>query len=76
MQALILPFVSVLLPMISELHAAGRSEEVRRRLLLSTRVAMQITVVTAGGIALFAEELVRQWLGPRPPTSRRRSWPC
>ena len=66
-QALILPFVSVLLPMISELHAAGRSEEVRRRLLLSTRVAMQITVVTAGGIALFAEELVRQWLGPEAP---------
>jgi O-antigen/teichoic acid export membrane protein len=66
-QALILPFVSVLLPMVSELHARGDREGIRRRLLVATRIAVQITVVTAGALALFADDLVRAWLGPAAP---------
>lgn len=66
-QSLILPFVYVLLPMVAELDAQGRAEDVRQRLLVSTRVALQVTVVTAGAIALFSEDIVREWLGPTAP---------
>jgi O-antigen/teichoic acid export membrane protein len=66
-QALILPFVYVLLPMIAELDAQGRAEEVRGRLLLATRTALQITLVAAGAIAIFAGDIVSVWLGPEAP---------
>ena len=66
-QSLVLPFVAVLVPMVAESHAAGDREAVRRQLLLATRVAVQLTVLTAGGLALFATDVVDAWLGPGAP---------
>jgi O-antigen/teichoic acid export membrane protein len=66
-QSLVLPFVGVLLPTISELDAAGRRDQVERQLVLSTRVVLHITLLTAGGLALFAGEIVELWLGPAAP---------
>jgi O-antigen/teichoic acid export membrane protein len=66
-QSLILPFVSLLVPMVAESDAAGRREAVRRQLLLATRVALQVTLLTAGGLALFATDVVRAWLGAKAP---------
>lgn len=62
-QALTLPLTSFLMPMISELAARGDRHEVVRRVSLATRVSFQVTVPVAAGIALFAEELTRIWLG-------------
>jgi O-antigen/teichoic acid export membrane protein len=53
-QSLILPFVGVLVPMVAESDAAGDREAVRRQLLVATRVALQVTLLTAGGLALEA----------------------
>lgn len=66
-QSLVLPFVGVLLPTISELDAGGRRDEVQRQLVLSTRVVLHITLLTAGGLALFAGDIVELWLGPAAP---------
>jgi O-antigen/teichoic acid export membrane protein len=66
-QSLILPFVAVLVPMVAESHAAGDREAVRRQLLLATRVALQLTLLTAGGLALFATDVVDAWLGADAP---------
>jgi O-antigen/teichoic acid export membrane protein len=66
-QSLILPFVGVLVPMVAESDAAGDREAVRRQLLVATRVALQVTLLTAGGLALFATDVVRTWLGPEAP---------
>lgn len=66
-QALILPFVQLILPMVSELDAAGRREELVRRYVLSTRIALQVTLVTAGGLALLASDVVDAWLGAGAP---------
>jgi O-antigen/teichoic acid export membrane protein len=66
-QSLILPFVGVMVPMISELEAGGRREEVRRRLLVATRIALQATLLAAGGLAMFADDLVAAWLGDEAP---------
>jgi len=66
-QSLILPFVGVLVPMVAESGAAGQHETVRRQLLVATRVALQITLLTAGGLALFATDVVDVWLGGDAP---------
>ena len=66
-QSLILPFVGVLVPMVAESGAAGRHEAVRRQLLVATRVALQVTLLTAGGLALFATDVVDVWLGSEAP---------
>lgn len=66
-QALILPFVTLILPMIAELRAAGRREELIERYVTSTRVAMQVTLAAAGGLAIFSTDAVDVWLGPTAP---------
>jgi O-antigen/teichoic acid export membrane protein len=62
-QSLTLPFVNLLLPMVSELDARGRREEIARRFLLSTRISLQITLPVALALAFFAEDFVGVWLG-------------
>jgi O-antigen/teichoic acid export membrane protein len=66
-QALILPFVVLLLPMVAELDAAGRREELTRRFFVATRIVMQVTLVAAGGLAILATDVVETWLGPAAP---------
>jgi O-antigen/teichoic acid export membrane protein len=63
-QSLTLPLVYQLMPMSSDLAARNRHDEVVRRLDLATRFAVQITVPVAAGLALFAPEVMRLWLGP------------
>jgi O-antigen/teichoic acid export membrane protein len=63
-QSLTLPLVYQLMPMSSDLSARDRHDEVVRRLGLATRFAIQVTVPVAAGLALFAPEVMRLWLGP------------
>jgi O-antigen/teichoic acid export membrane protein len=67
LQALITPFVGLLLPMMSDLWARGQREEVARRFVISTRVALQMTLPVAAGFALFAQDIVSVWLGSSAP---------
>ncbi len=66
-QGLTLPFVDLLMPMASELGAQGRRTELLRRLALATRVATQVTLPLAFGLALFAPDIVDVWLGEGAP---------
>jgi O-antigen/teichoic acid export membrane protein len=67
LQSLTLPFVNLLMPMASDLQARGRDEEVGRRLVIATRVVLQITLPVAVGFALFSSDIVDVWLGPSAP---------
>ena len=67
LQSLTLPFLLLLMPMISELWTRGDREEVVRRMTLSTRVAVQLTLPFALATALFSSDLVRLWLGADAP---------
>jgi O-antigen/teichoic acid export membrane protein len=53
--------------MLSGLWAAGEREEVARRLTFATRATLQVTLPLAGGIALFAPDIVDLWLGADAP---------
>jgi O-antigen/teichoic acid export membrane protein len=68
LQSLTMPFVNLLMPMMSDLKARGRHDEVVRRFIIATRVAIQITLPVAVGFALFAPDIVKVWLGPDAPT--------
>lgn len=65
--ALTLPFLNLLMPMISELDARGLREAVWRRFELATRVTVQMTLPMAAGVALFSSDIVTTWLGPSAP---------
>lgn len=65
--ALTLPFLNLLMPMISELDARGLRDAVLRRFELATRVTAQMTLPVAVGVALFASDIVSTWLGPTAP---------
>lgn len=67
LQGLVLSFVHLLPPMVSDLQARGRHEDVVQRFLLATRLALQITLPLAVGFSLFAVDIVRAWLGPSAP---------
>lgn len=67
LQSLVIPFVDLLLPMVSELDARGQRERVVSRLALSTRAALQITLPVAVGFSLFAHDAVDVWLGANAP---------
>jgi O-antigen/teichoic acid export membrane protein len=69
LQSLTLPLFALLLPMVSELQASGRREEIVRRLVLATRVAIQVSLPVAAAVALFAHDLVGTWLGSGAPDS-------
>jgi len=66
-QSLTLPLIDMLMPMFSSLWAGGRREEAARRLTLATRATLQVTLPLAAGIALFAPDIVRLWLGEGAP---------
>ncbi len=66
-QSITLPFVNLLLPMISELDGAGRRAEVGRRLVLATRISMQLTLPFAAAVAIFSTDIVGAWLGDTAP---------
>jgi len=67
LQSLTLPFLLLLMPMISELWARGERDEVVRRMTLATRVAVQLTLPFALATALFSTDLVELWLGGDAP---------
>ena len=67
LQSFTLPFVVQLMPMTSDLWARGRRSEVVRRFTLATRVALQITLPLAAGLALFATDIMDLWLGSSAP---------
>jgi O-antigen/teichoic acid export membrane protein len=69
LQALTTPFVNLMLPMTSELHARGEREAIVRRLTQATRVSLQITLPVAAGLALFAKDGVTLWLGHDVPST-------
>jgi O-antigen/teichoic acid export membrane protein len=66
-QSAVYPFVELLIPMVSELEGSGRRPVVMERLVLATRAALQITLPLATGLALFATDAIRLWLGPKAP---------
>ncbi|HEU0250625.1 MAG TPA: oligosaccharide flippase family protein [Solirubrobacteraceae bacterium] len=67
LQAMTTPFVNLMLPMASELQARGENDTIGRRLTLATRVSLQMTLPVAAGLALFAEDVVKLWLGHDVP---------
>jgi O-antigen/teichoic acid export membrane protein len=66
-QGLTFPFVIQLMPMVSDLHAQGRDSEVRRRFMIATRIALQLTLPFAVAFSLFATDIVDVWLGSGAP---------
>ena len=69
LQALTTPFVNLMLPMTSELHARGEHDAIVRRLTQATRVSLQITLPVAAGLSLFAKDGVTLWLGHDVPST-------
>lgn len=69
LQSVIYPLLNLMLPMVSELDAAGRRDEVARRLVLATRVALQVSLPVAAALALFAPDFIGVWLGSTAPGS-------
>jgi O-antigen/teichoic acid export membrane protein len=67
LQGLTFPFVIQLMPMVSDLHAQGRDAEVRRRFVLATRIALQLTLPFAAAFSMFATDVVDVWLGSGAP---------
>jgi O-antigen/teichoic acid export membrane protein len=72
LQSFTLPFVVQLMPMTSDLWARGRRSEVVRRFTLATRVALQITLPVAAGLAFFATDVMDLWLGDSAPAVAAR----
>jgi O-antigen/teichoic acid export membrane protein len=66
-QSLTLPVMNLMLPMVSELEARRRRELVVRRLVIATRVALQVTIPVALAIAFFSADIVDFWLGSDAP---------
>ena len=67
LQALTLPIINLMLPMISELDARGRREAIVKRLVFATRVTLQVTIPVALAVAFFSTDIVSAWLGPSAP---------
>jgi O-antigen/teichoic acid export membrane protein len=68
LQTFTLPLIDLLLPMVADLRSRDRHEELRRRFTLATRVALQITLPLAFGLAVFAHDAVDAWLGDDVPS--------
>jgi O-antigen/teichoic acid export membrane protein len=68
-QSLTLPFVYLLMPMMSDLWARGEVAVIRSRLTLATRVSCQLTLPVAAALALFAGDVVHLWLGDGAPST-------
>ena len=68
-QSLTLPFVFQLMPMVSDLWARGRRDEVLRRTGLATRVSLQMILPVAAALAVLAPDAIDVWLGAGAPDS-------
>jgi O-antigen/teichoic acid export membrane protein len=66
-QSLTLPVMNLMLPMVSELEARRKRELVVRRLVIATRVALQVTIPVALAVAIFSSDIVDLWLGSDAP---------
>jgi O-antigen/teichoic acid export membrane protein len=66
-QTLTLPVINLMLPMVSELEVRGMRETVIERLLVATRVTLQVTAPVALGFAFFSADIVDLWLGDSAP---------
>jgi O-antigen/teichoic acid export membrane protein len=66
-QTLTLPVINLMLPMVSDLEARGKRETVVERLMLATRVTLQVTAPVALGFAFFSSDIVDLWLGDSAP---------
>jgi O-antigen/teichoic acid export membrane protein len=66
-QTLTLPVINLMLPMVSDLEARGMREAVIERLLLATRVTLQVTAPVALAFAFFSADIVDLWLGDTAP---------
>jgi O-antigen/teichoic acid export membrane protein len=71
-QSLTLPFVYLLMPMMSDLWARGQASTIRARLAVATRVSCQLTLPVAAALAIFAGDVVHLWLGGGAPDSTSR----
>jgi O-antigen/teichoic acid export membrane protein len=67
-QALTLPVINLMLPMISDLEARGLRGAVIKRFVFATRVTLQVTIPVAFAVALFSKDIVRAWLGSGAPS--------
>jgi O-antigen/teichoic acid export membrane protein len=67
LQSLTFPFITLLMPMASDLHARGQHAEVIRRFTIATRIAFQLTFPAAVAFSLFSTDIVGVWLGPSAP---------
>jgi O-antigen/teichoic acid export membrane protein len=67
LQSLTFPIYLLFMPMVSELWSAGKRAEVRRRLILTTRIACQATLPAAFALALYADDITHFWLGADAP---------
>ena len=68
-QSAVYPFVDLLIPMASDLHARTRRDELARSLNVATRAALQIALPLAVGLAVFSTDVVDAWLGEDAPSS-------
>ncbi len=66
-QSLTLPVMTLMLPMISELEARRQRGVIVQRMLLATRVSLQVTMPVALAIAFFSADIVDLWLGSGAP---------
>jgi O-antigen/teichoic acid export membrane protein len=66
-QSLTFPFITLLMPMTSDLHAREEHAEVIRRFTIATRVAFQLTLPTAVAFSLFSTDIADVWLGSEAP---------
>jgi O-antigen/teichoic acid export membrane protein len=67
-QSITLPAMNLMLPMVSELEARRRRDEVVRRFVMATRVVLQVTTPVALAIAFFSTDIVDVWLGSDAPS--------
>jgi O-antigen/teichoic acid export membrane protein len=67
-QSITLPATNLMLPMVSELEARRKREEVVRRFVMATRVVLQVTTPVALAIAFFSADIVDVWLGSDAPS--------
>jgi len=67
LQALTLPVINMMLPMVSDLDARGLRAVIVRRLVAATRVTLQVTIPVALVVALFSTDIVDLWLGAGAP---------
>jgi O-antigen/teichoic acid export membrane protein len=67
LQSLTLPVINLMLPMIADLEARGMRDVIVHRLLVATRVTLQVTMPLALVVAFFSADITDVWLGPTAP---------